>query len=118
MGKIPRVKKDKQLQNAFAGLLYCECGLVMAYRKYKNNGKECALPRLLCHNQVYCQNQSVIYDEIVNYVADALKSCIDDFEIKIKNDSENTLLNHNNNIKRLETRLEDLNNKELTQLMN
>lgn len=116
MGTIPRVKKDKKLQNAFAGLLYCECGLAMAYRNYKNkDGKECALPRLLCHNQIYCQNQSVTYDEIINNVVEVLKSCIADFEIKIKNDSENTLLNHNNAIKRLETRLEELNNKELMQ---
>ena len=116
MGKIPRVKKDKQLQNAFAGLLYCNCGKAMAYRTYRNkDGKECALPRLLCHNQVYCKNQSVTYDEIVANVVETLKTHIADFEIKIKNDSENTQINHTNNIKRLETKLEELERKELLQ---
>ena len=114
-GTLPRVKKDKTLQNALAGLLYCQCGKAMAYRTYTKNGKECATPRLLCHNQMYCKNQSVTYDEIINDVVDVLKSCIADFEIKIKNDSENTLLNHTNNIKRLETKLEELERKELAQ---
>lgn len=116
MGKIPRVKKDKKLQNAFAGLLYCQCGKSMAYRTYKNkDGVELASPRLLCHDQMYCQNQSVFYDEIVNKVIEILKTCIADFEIEIKNNSETTLKNHANNIKRLETKLEELERKELLQ---
>ena len=115
LGKIPPIKKDKQLQNVFAGLLYCRCGKVMAYRTYKMHGKEQALPRLLCHDQIYCKNKSVFYHEIVEKVSNVLKECIADFEIKINNNSETTLLEHANNIKRLENKLEELNRKELSQ---
>ena len=52
---------------------------------------------------------------MLDKIIDILKSCIADFEIQIKNDSTNTLANHNAHIKRLETRLEELNKKELSQ---
>ena len=116
MGKNARVKAGRQLRNPLATLIYCQCGKVMAYRTYKDkDGKERSAPRLLCNNQMYCQTQSVTYDEILNKVIDILKAQIADFEIKIKNDSENTLINHTNNIKRLEAKLEELNKKELSQ---
>jgi exonuclease VII large subunit len=52
---------------------------------------------------------------MLSKVIDVLKDQIADFEIKIRNDSENTLINHTNHIKRLETKLEELNRKELSQ---
>lgn len=116
MGKNARVKADRQLRNPLASLMYCKCGKAMIYRTYKDtDGKERSAPRLLCTNQAYCGTQSVTYDEIINKVIDVLKSCIADFEIQIKNDSENTLINHTNHIKRLESKLEELNKKELSQ---
>ena len=88
----------------------------MTYRTYKDvNGNPRSVPRLLCTNQMYCHTQSVTYDEILEKVIDVLKACISDFEIKIKNDSKNTLINHTNHIKRLEAKLEELNKKELSQ---
>ena len=88
----------------------------MSYRTYKDaDGKERNAPRLLCNNQTYCNTQSVTYDEIISKIKDVLKACIADFEIKIKNDSKNTLINHNNDIKRLENKLDELNKKELNQ---
>ena len=116
IGKNARVKSDRQLRNPLATLLYCQCGKAMTYRTYKDkDGNEKNAARLLCVNQMYCHTQSVTYDEILNKVKDVLKNCIADFEIKIKNDSENTLINHNNHIKRLEAKLEELNKKELSQ---
>ena len=115
-GKNPRVKTDRQLRNALAGLVFCHCGKAMSYRTYKDaDGKERNAPRLLCNNQTYCNTQSVTYDEIISKIKDVLKACIADFEIKIKNDSKNTLINHNNHIKRLENKLDELNKKELNQ---
>lgn len=116
MGKNHRTKADTKLRNPLATLVFCQCGKAMSYRTYKDvNGKERSAPRLLCNNQAYCHTQSVTYDEILNKVVDVLKECIADFEIKIKNDSENTVINHNNHIKRLETKLDELNKKELSQ---
>ena len=64
---------------------------------------------------MYCQTQSVIYDEIVNKVVEVLKSCIADFEIKINNNSDQAVSSHAEHIKRLENKLEELNRKELSQ---
>ena len=116
MGKNAKVKAGRQLRNPFATLIYCQCGKAMIYRTYKDtDGNERSAPRLLCTNQMYCQTQSITYDEILNNVIDILKDRIADFEIKIQNDSQNTLANYNNHIKRLESKLEELNRKELSQ---
>ena len=115
-GRNHRTKSGTNLRNPLAGLVYCQCGKAMTYRTYKNpDGKERSAPRLLCINQMYCHTQSVTYDEILSKVIDVLRSCIADFEIKIKNDSKNTLINHTAHIKRLETKLDELNKKELNQ---
>lgn len=115
-GTQPRIKKSKELRNPLAGIIYCQCGKSMTYRTYKNtDGTEKNAPRLLCTDQMYCHTGSVTYEEILNKVIDILKSYIADFEIEIKNNSENTVLNHNAHIKRLEARLEELNKKELSQ---
>ena len=116
VGKNHRTKSGVVLRNPLASLVYCQCGKAMTYRTYKNSeGKERSAPRLLCTDQMYCHTQSVTYDEIIDKVVDILKACISDFDIKIKNDSENTLTNHTNHIKRLESKLEELNRKELSQ---
>lgn len=115
-GKNHRTKTGVALRNPLASLVYCKCGKAMTYRTYKDvNGNPRSVPRLLCTNQMYCHTQSVTYDEILEKVIDVLKACISDFEIKIKNDSKNTLINHTNHIKRLEAKLEELNKKELSQ---
>ena len=115
-GKNHRTKTGVKLRNPLASLVYCQCGKAMTYRTYKDkNGKERCEPRLLCTDQMYCHTGSATYSEVLNAVVDVLKNCIADFEIKIKNDSENTLINHTNHIKRLEAKLEELNKKELSQ---
>jgi DNA polymerase III delta prime subunit len=116
MGKNHRTKASTQLRNPLASLVYCQCGKAMTYRTHKDTqGNERSAPRLACNNQMFCHTQSVTYDEMLSKVIETLKNCIADFEIKIKNDSENTLINHSNQIKRLEAKLEELNNKELNQ---
>ena len=116
MGKNVRVKSGRQLRNPFATLIYCQCGKAMTYRTYKDkDGKEKSAPRLLCTNQMYCNTQSVTYDEILNNVIDVLKEYIADFELQIKNDSKNTVANHTAHIKRLEAKFEELEKKELSQ---
>ena len=116
IGNNARVKYGKELRNPLATLVYCQCGKAMSYRAYKDkDGNERSAPRLLCNNQTYCGTQSITYDEMLSKVIDVLKQYIADFEIKIKNDSENTLINHTNHIKRLEAKLEELNKKELSQ---
>ena len=115
-GKNHRTKTGVKLRNPLASLVYCQCGKAMTYRTYKDkNGKDRNEPRLLCTDQMYCHTGSATYKEVLDAVINILKECIADFEIKIKNDSENTLINHTNHIKRLEAKLEELNKKELSQ---
>lgn len=115
-GRNHRAKSKTKLRNPLSGLVYCQCGRAMSYRTYRTpEGREKSAPRLLCDNQSYCHTQSVVYDEILAKVVDVLNACIADFEVKIKNDAENTNANQAENIKRLETKLEELNKKELNQ---
>lgn len=116
MGKNAKVKSGVVLRNPLASLVYCQCGKAMTYRTYKDTqGNEKSAPRLLCTNQMYCHTQSITYGEMLNKVMDVLKGAIADFEMNIKNNSENTLANHAAHIKRLEAKLEELNKKELSQ---
>ena len=115
-GKNARTKSCAKLRNPLAGLVWCQCGRAMTYRTYNDkDGNERNAPRLLCDNQVYCGTYSVTYQEVLNKVIDILKACVADFEMQIKNDGENTQANHAAHIKRLESRLDDLNKKELSQ---
>jgi hypothetical protein len=115
-GKNHRTKTGVKLRNPLAGLVWCQCGRAMSYRTYNDKeGRERNAPRLLCDNQVYCGTYSVTYQEVLNKVINVLKACVADFELQIKNDGANTQANHAAHIKRLETRLDDLNKKELNQ---
>jgi DNA invertase Pin-like site-specific DNA recombinase len=115
-GNIVRVPANRGLRNPLAGLVYCQCGHSMSLRIYKtpDGGERCA-PRILCDQQSYCHTQSVLYDDLMAKVVDILKSCIADFEIQLKADGDNTIDRHAAQIKRLETRLEELTQKEVAQ---
>ena len=111
-GKNHRAKPSTKVRNPLAGLLFCQCGRAMSLRTYKYHG---APPRLLCDNQAYCKTSSCLYSEILDRVRDILKQCIEDFEIRIKNDDKDSRTLHDNLIKRLKAKLEELNKKEISQ---
>ena len=114
-GKNYRAKPNTKIRNPLQGLLYCECGRAMSYRVYKNKGVVKSAPRFLCNNQTRCGNTSCLYDEMVDYLCNVLEDCIKDFEFRIKNNEGNSVKLHNNLVKNLENRLEELNKKELSQ---
>lgn len=115
-GRNYRAKAKTKIRNPFAGLLFCKCGRAMALRFYKNpDGSEKASPRLMCLGQTYCHTGSCLYTEMVDKVADILKQCIDDFEVRLQNDEGNSVKLHANLIKNLEKRMKDLEEKELSQ---
>jgi len=116
IGRNPRVKPNAKIRNPFAGLLYCSCGRAMSLRTYKTKeGKERNAPRLLCDGQTNCGSGSCLYTDILDRVTEALQQAIADFEIKITNTEEDKAQLHANMIKRLENRLEELNQRELAQ---
>lgn len=108
--KIPPVKNKSKCVNPFAGLIYCQCGRMMSRRTYKKN-----VPRLLCEDQVHCGTASCTVEEMTVEVVKVLRACIEDFELKIKNDDGDNVVVHQQIIKQLEQRLEELNKLELAQ---
>lgn len=114
-GKNHRAKPNTKVRNPLAGLLYCQCGRAMSLRTYYKNGKERSAARLLCDNQTYCKTTSCLYDEIIDRVRDTLKECIRDFEIRIQSDEKDSLKLHENLIKHLKAKQEELNKKEIAQ---
>ena len=111
-GKNHRAKAKTKVRNPLAGLLFCQCGRAMSLRTYKSHNSP---PRLLCDNQVYCKTTSCLYQEIIDRVRETLVQCIADFEVRIQNDDKDSKKLHENLIKRLKTKLEELNKKEFNQ---
>ena len=115
-GKNHRAKAKTKLRNPLAGILWCKCGRAMSYREYKHkDGSERSAPRLSCENQKHCNNGSCVYDEIIERVIEVLQQCIEDFEIRIKNDEGNSVKLHARLIKNLESKMKELQAQELSQ---
>ena len=112
-GKNPRAKKSAKIVNPLAGLLYCRCGRAMQMKRYSANGK--TYLSYGCPNQVHCQTGSCRVTQMIDVVADILRQSIADFEIRIKNDSGDSIKLHENLIKTLEKKLKDINARELSQ---
>ena len=115
-GKNPRVKSAVKIRNPLAGLLFCHCGRAMTLRTHKNkDGSERNPPRLLCDGQVHCKTGSCFYSEIMDRVCAVLEECIEDFEIRLNNDTGDSAKLHAKLIQGLEKKLKDLEAKELSQ---
>lgn len=111
-GRNHRAKSKTKVRNPLAGLLFCQCGRAMSLRTYSQHD---APPRLLCDNQAYCKTTSCLYTEILDRVREVLKQCIEDFEIRIEQDDNSSRVFHDNLIKQLKAKLEELNKKEISQ---
>jgi len=115
-GKNHRAKPTTKIINPFASLLFCQCGRAMSLKFFKNkDGSERAAPRLSCENQVHCRTGSCLYDEMIERVYSILEQCIEDFEVRLKNDEGNSIKLHARLIKNLEKKMKDLEAKELSQ---
>lgn len=111
-GKNYRAKPKTKIRNPLAGLLFCQCGRAMSLRTYKAHNSP---PRLLCDNQVYCKTSSALYSEIIERIIQTLEQCIKDFEVRIQSDDKDSKQLHENLIKRLKLKMEELNKKEISQ---
>ena len=114
-GKCHRTKASTKVRNPLVGILWCNCGRSMLYQTHMNKGVERSAPRLVCAGQKYCKSGSVLYSEMIDRVVEILENCIADFEIKIKNDTDNSAKLHEDLIKRLEKKLEEVQARELSQ---
>lgn len=111
-GKNVPLKKDKNIRNPFAGILFCECGKAMVYQLPMRKGINRAAARLYCTEQTYCHNKSVLYSEFETYIIDCLKETIKNFEIQLKNEDKNAIKYHENIISKLQKELENIEKKD------
>ena len=111
-GRNHRAKPKTKIRNPLASILFCQCGRAMSLRTYKSHGGD---PRLLCDGQVHCKTGSCLYDEMIDRVVKVLEQCIEDFEIRLSNDTGDSAKLHAKLIKNLEKKLKDLEAKELAQ---
>lgn len=114
-GKRHRTKQNLTLKNPFSGIMYCSCGAKMGYNTYRKNGVEYAPPKLVCNNQVHCKTGSAIFQEVFDDVRTAIKDCIKDFEVRIKDNKDDSFKLHRDLVKRLEKKMDELEKKEVEQ---
>lgn len=115
-GNRHRTKLNTTLKNPLSGIMFCKvCGAKIGYNTYVNHGVEYAKPKLRCNNQVHCKNGSVPFDEVIDYLRNTLKDCIDDFKIMIKNDQDDSIKLHKDLVVELRNKLKALEEKEEAQ---
>lgn len=114
-GKNHRAKATTKIRNPLAGILFCRCGRAMKLNYHMNNGVETQPPRLICPDQHHCKTGSCAYSEIIERVKHILEQNIEDFEIKLKNTTSDSVIAHEQLIKNLEKKLKILQEKEILQ---
>lgn len=106
------LRKGKDLKNPLAGIFYCKkCGRSMKMRA--ENGKNKA--RFECSDMKYCQSGSILYDDLMERIVFVLRECIEDFELKLKDDNLSAIEEHQRLIQSLEKKLVKLEEQELSQ---
>lgn len=108
-GKNPCLRKNKELLNPFAGLLFCHCGRAMSLKIYSGT------KIFLCNDQPTCHTRSVQYNDIVERVAEVLRNAISDFEIKTSDVDSNDDLLQKAGLEKLKSDLAKLHEKDARQ---
>lgn len=115
-GRRHRARMDTTLKNPLSGILICKnCGAKMGYNTYRNKGVEYAKPKVTCHNQVHCKNGSAVYEEVLERICDSMKDIIEDFDVRVESQQDDSIKLHRNLVAQLEKKLEDLEIKEKLQ---
>lgn len=106
------LRKNKELVNPLAGILYCErCNKVMKMRTPNEKNEA----RYECPDMKYCKCGSATYNDVIERVIDALNGCIDDFTVELNNTSIDAIKRHQDLITMLEARYKELEAKEIKQ---
>ena len=112
-GKNHRAKPSTKLKNPLAGLVFCsKCGKAMVHNVDSKRNRR---PRLMCNSQVYCDTASVWVDVLIEKICKVLEDNINEFETSLKNNNEDTTRLYEELISNLETKLKNLEAKELLQ---
>ncbi len=109
-GKNPCTRKDGELRNPLARLLFCQCGRSMSYRTYKDkDGRERNEPRCLCQDQTRCGTRSVTFSRVYEAVIVALEQHLEDFEMKLKNGDDNSEKLQNERLANIQSEIDEIN---------
>lgn len=117
LGRFHRAKRDVKVRNPFVSIMFCRsCGKALIYKHDKSKeGVERTPPRLMCSDQGHCDTGSCAFSDVLDRMCDILEKCIEDFEIRLSNDTGDSVKLHAKLIKQLEKKMEDLQAKELSQ---
>ncbi len=112
-----KAKYGTKVRNPFASLISCKlCGRAVVYQQFLNkDGTQKSPSRLLCSNQIHCGCASCLYDIVFDRICEILEQCIEDFEIRLNNDTGDSVKLHARVIKNLEKRMQDLKDMEVSQ---
>lgn len=114
-GTRPRTKANLSLVNPFSGLIFCKCGHTCGYKSYSRKYDLKAPKKIACNDQVHCGSGSVKFIEVVDYICNALQDCIDDYQIRVDNNKDDSVKLHKDLVARLEKKLKELEEKEIKQ---
>ena len=117
LGRNHRAKPEVKVRNPFVSIMFCRhCGKAVIYKHAKKkDGTSQSAPRLVCSGEGHCDTGSCLYGDVLDRVCEILEQCIEDFEVRLKNDTGNSIKLHAKLIKNLEKRMQDLQAKELSQ---
>lgn len=76
---VPATHSTKVLSYPLAGLVYCECGSIMIQASQSKGRKR----RIYCKHQAECGNVSVILDDVIDAVSNALISNLPDISVDV-----------------------------------
>lgn len=113
-GTNPSLRRNKELCNPFAGLLYCgTCGHAMSLKIYKNHNSVSQM--MLCNHQAYCHTKSVLYSAFLRRFISSMEDTLNDFELAQKSDDGRTQTISKTIVINLENKLKKLNEKDARQ---
>ena len=115
-GKNHRSKPNTKIRNPLATLVYCRCGRAMTLRTYKKpDGTERCAARLICDGQTHCNTGSCLYSEMMDMVIEILQQKLVEYQVKVNENNDDSIKEHERLIKNLEKKLATLQAKELSQ---
>lgn len=109
LGRTNKAKKNAELNNVFAGLLFCKrCGYAMRLMK----GKRYIYNRYYCASARLCDCQAVTEPEVLDAIKQALESNLDEVQVQIENGNIGEREKHLDYLRRMEKKQEKLKERE------
>ena len=110
-----KTNRNKGLQNILSGILYCECGRSMNMRNFlQPDGSKYSSARFQCPDQAYCNNGSVLADDLLRIIYTAICEELNCYETKANENTTQKESSKENTISLLAKQLEALEKKRIS----